>query len=115
MGANFIIYGVFVYFIGLLLSAFISFSKRHLEKSQWLFALANAWGFLVGILYLSLFSSQQIVLAQWPWLFGFSPTLNLLSGIFFTLISGVSALVAVYSVRYFFLYKDSYSPKLVQF
>ncbi len=115
MTVNFLIYGVFVYFIGLALSGVFSLSKRFFKNSLQLFVFINFLGFLLGLIYFFNFAPQQIVLANWSSLFAFSPTVTLLGAVFFTLISGVSALVGVYSVRYLELYKETYNPLTTQF
>ncbi|MEI7620902.1 MAG: proton-conducting transporter membrane subunit [Candidatus Moraniibacteriota bacterium] len=115
MTINFIAYGLFAYFLGLFFSAGFALLGGQWKKSAQLFVLSNAVGFIAGILFLFNFASKQIVLANLDWFFHFSPTLNLLSAIFFVLISGVSALVGVYSLRYLQLYEKIYNPAMVQF
>lgn len=114
MTMNFIAYGIFAYFIGLIFSCCIAMFSGQWKKSNQLFIISNALGFIIGVLYLFNFASGQIGLANWGWFFHFSPAINLLSGIFFTFISGVSVAVGVYSMRYLQLYEDTYSPVLVQ-
>ncbi|HEX8974179.1 MAG TPA: proton-conducting transporter membrane subunit [Patescibacteria group bacterium] len=115
MDVNGIIYGVFVYFLALALAAALSLSGKYLKKAAALFVGANVIGFITGAIYLARFSSEQIVLARWEWLFHFSPTLSFLPAIFFTLISGVAALVGVYGVRYLELYEKTYDQSSTQF
>jgi formate hydrogenlyase subunit 3/multisubunit Na+/H+ antiporter MnhD subunit len=115
MSIESVISGFFVYFIALALSGIAVFLKGQVKKAQLLFVVANLIGFFTGLIYLIKFSSQNLVLANWNWFFHFSPTITLLSGIFFTLISLVSALVGIYSVRYLQLYEKSYSTVLTQF
>ena len=115
MNVNFLIYGVFVYFAALLVSGVLALSAVHLKKAQSIFVAANTLGFMLGLGYFANFAGQTIVIVSWTQLFNFSPSLNLLSAIFFTIISGVSALVGIYSVRYLELYKDTYNPTSTQF
>jgi hydrogenase-4 component B len=115
MTMNFIAYGIFVYFLGLLFSGGLSLIGGQWKKSAQLFVISNAIGFLVGAAYLFNFPTKQLFLASFNWFFQFTPTLNLLSAIFFVLISGVSALVGVYSLRYLELYKETYEPAPTQF
>lgn len=115
MSVNLLVYGVFVYFALLLVSGFLALNKKYLKGAQKLFVAANALGFAAGISYFASFAGQSIELIKWNGFFNFVPTLNLLSAIFFTVISGVSALVGVYSLRYLKLYKDTYNPTLTHF
>ena len=115
MTINFIAFGFFAYFVGLLLAGGIALVENQWKKSAQLFVLVNILGFAIGLSYLFNFAPRQIVLGSWEWLFHFSPTINLLSGIFFTAIAGVSALVGVYGIRYLELYKETYNPSLTQF
>lgn len=115
MTINFIAYAVFAYFLGLIFSALFAAFGVQWKKSAQLFVLSNVVGFLTGAFYLLNFPTKQIVLANVNWFFQFSPALNLLSAIFFILISGVSALVGVYGLRYLEIYKDTYNPALTQF
>ncbi len=115
MTINFIAYGVFAYFLGLVFSGCFALIGGQWKKSVQLFVLSNVIGFATGVFFLSGFASKQLVLANVDWFFQFSPTLNLLSAIFFTFISLVSALVGVYSLRYLELYKETYSPAVTQF
>lgn len=115
MTKDIIAFGIFVYFTGLVFAGGFALIKNQWQKSGQLFVLVNLLGFLSGAAYLINFAPKQIELANFAWLFGFSPVINLLSGIFFTLISGVSALVGVYALRYLELYKDVYKPSTVQF
>lgn len=115
MSVNLLIYGVFVYFAVLFVSSLAALSKKYLKTAQMFFVGANALGFLLGAAYFAGFAGQSVVVADWSGLFGFAPTLNLLGAIFFTVISGVSALVGVYSLRYLELYKETYNPSTTQF
>lgn len=115
MSVNLLVYGVFVYFALLLVSGALALNKKYLKGAQKLFVFANALGLAVGVAYFVSFAGQDIQLADWSGFFNFVPTLNLLSAIFFTVISGVSALVGVYSLRYLELYKDTYNPTLTHF
>ena len=110
-----IAFGFFVYFFGLFFAGCFALFGGQWKKSVQLFVLVNVIGFITGILYLFNFAPKEIVLASWNWLFDFAPTINLLSAIFFTVISGVSALAGVYSMRYLELYKETYNPALTQF
>lgn len=115
MTINFIAFGVFAYFLGLFFSGCFALLKNQWKKSVQLFVASNMLGFLTGVFFLSNFASKQLILASVDWFFQFSPTLNLLSAIFFTLISGISALVGVYGLRYLELYKETYDPSITQF
>lgn len=110
-----IAFGFFVYFIGLFFAGFFAIILKNWKKSIQLFSIINFIGFFCGISYLFNFPTKTIVLFNLQWFFSFSPSLTLLSGIFFTLISGVSALVSLYSLRYFELYENKYNLFLVQF
>lgn len=112
---NFIAYGIFAYFLGLFFSGCLSLFGGQWKKSIQLFVISNLVGFLIGVAYLFSFPTKQLVLANVNWFFQFSPSLNLLSAIFFVLISGVSAVVGVYGMRYLELYKETYDPALTQF
>ena len=69
----------------------------------------------MGLLYFANFAGQNIAITSWTGFFNFSPSLGLLGAIFFTVISGVSALVGIYSIRYLELYKETYLPTSTQF
>lgn len=111
---NLVIYGVGLYFAGLVLSALIALSRNFFKQAGVVFVLANLIGFLAGATYLWFFSQGEFVLANFNWFFGFAPTLSLLSGLFFTLISLVAALVGVYSLKYLPLYEKTYDKTTVQ-
>ncbi|KKP67202.1 MAG: Formate hydrogenlyase subunit 3/multisubunit Na+/H+ antiporter, MnhD subunit [Candidatus Moranbacteria bacterium GW2011_GWE1_35_17] len=108
-------YGLGFYFLGLCLSGILSFIVKSHKKATSLFIFSNLLGLLSGIIYLVSFFPNKIIFGHFDWFLEFSPQLNLLSAIFFVLVSLVSALVGVYSLRYLELYKDSYNPKMVQF
>ena len=110
-----IAFGFFVYFFGLFFAALFALIGGQWKKSVQLFVLVNTLGFIAGILYLFNFAPKEIILGQWNWLFNFAPTVNLLSAIFFIVISFVSALVGIYSMRYLELYEKTYNPALTQF
>lgn len=109
-----IIFSMVVYFFGLLLSALLAFFSSSFKTGTGLFILSNAAGFLSALVYLLNFSKIDLTLAQFDWFFQFAPRLNFLSAIFFSVISGVSFLVGIYSLRYLELYKESYNPRIVQ-
>ncbi|MEI7890678.1 MAG: proton-conducting transporter membrane subunit [bacterium] len=115
MTIDFIAYGIFIYFLGLIFAGGLAIIGGQWRKSAQLFVLTNLVGFIFGMLYLFNFSTKSILLGSWSWLFNFAPSINLLSGIFFTLIAGVSCLVGVYATRYLELYEESYNPSVVQF
>lgn len=115
MTINLIAYGVFVYFLGLFFSGCLALIGGQWKKSAQLFVLSNVIGFLTGVAYLAIFTSKQMVLFNADWFFRFSPSLDFLSAIFFVLISGVSASVGVYSLKYLELYQDTYNPSVTQF
>ncbi|EKE25293.1 MAG: hypothetical protein ACD_5C00222G0003 [uncultured bacterium] len=115
MSVNLLVYGVFAYFALLVMSGVIGLWGKYLKSAQKLFVASNFLGFLTGLVYFTNFASQNLVLANWQGFFNFAPTLNLLSAIFFTVISGVSTLVGVYSLRYLELYKDTYNPATTHF
>jgi hydrogenase-4 component B len=115
MTIDVIAYGIFVYFLGLIISGIFSLIGGQWKKSAQLFILTNAVGFLTGFSYLIKFAPKQIILTEWNWLFHFSPTMSLLSAIFFVVISGVATLVGVYALRYLELYQETYNPALTQF
>ncbi|KKP68142.1 MAG: Formate hydrogenlyase subunit 3/multisubunit Na+/H+ antiporter, MnhD subunit [Candidatus Moranbacteria bacterium GW2011_GWE1_35_17] len=107
-------YSIGFYFIGLSLSAGVSFFDKSYKKATILFIYSNLVGLLSGIIYFVNFFPQRITLAHFDWFFKFAPQLNLLSAIFFILVSSVAILVGIYSLRYLELYKESYNPKIVQ-
>jgi len=106
-------YSMGFYFIGLSLSAGVSFFDKSYKKATILFIYSNLVGLLSGIIYFVNFFPQRITLAHFDWFFEFAPQLNLLSAIFFTLVSAVSIFVGIYSLRYLELYKETYNPKMV--
>jgi hydrogenase-4 component B len=112
---SYIIFGVAVYFVGLIFSALFAFSGKSFRRGTKIFIISNAIGFFSAAAYLSNFSGIDLALAKFDWFFRFAPRLNFLSAIFFTVISGIAFLVGVYSLRYLQLYKESYNPRLVQF
>lgn len=114
MTKDIIAFGIFVYFLGLVFSGGFALIRNQWQKSIQLFVLVNLIGFVSGLAYLISFAPNEIELANFVWLFQFSPTINLLGGIFFALISGISALVGIYSFRYLEIYKEVYNPSVVQ-
>jgi hydrogenase-4 component B len=115
MTIEIITFGFFVYFLGLFFAGVLAIVGGQWKKSAQLFVLINIVGFITGTFYLTNFAPESIILGHWGWLFDFTPKLNILSAIFFTVISGVSALVGVYTIRYLELYQDAYNPAVVQF
>ncbi len=115
MWEKYIIFGVVVYFLGLVSSALLAFFGQSFKKGAHLFIFSNAIGFLSGLGYLLANPEDNFVLAHFTWFFQFAPRLNFLAAIFFLVISGVSFLVGVYSLRYLELYEKEYDPRLVQF
>ncbi|MDO9230905.1 MAG: proton-conducting transporter membrane subunit [bacterium] len=111
---NYIIFGIEIYFAGLILSALLAFLNKSFKSGTKLFIFSNGIGFLSIIFYFLFFSKETLVLAQFNWFFEFTPRLNFLSALFFAIISGVSCLVGIYSLRYLELYKNDYSPHTVQ-
>lgn len=110
---NFIINSLVIYFIGMVIVSLWSLT-RGFKKAAWLFVVLNILAFAAAVAYLWYFPSQEIRIAQFNWLFHFTPRLNLLSGIFFSAISGVSALVGIYSIRYLELYEKTYNRGATQ-
>ncbi|NTV41373.1 MAG: hypothetical protein HGA61_03820, partial [Candidatus Moranbacteria bacterium] len=115
MTINLLAFGIFAYFLGLFFSGLFSLLEGHWKKSVQLFVISNLIGFITGVLFLLNFPSRQLILTNLDWFFLFSPSLDLLSAIFFVLISGVSALVGIYSFRYLEIYKETYNPRITQF
>jgi len=114
MSEQYIIYGVGVYLSGLIISGLIALVNKSFVRATWLFIFSNLIGFISGVLYYIFFAGEKIILLQSDWFLQFSPQITTLSAIFFLITSGISALVGIYSVRYLFLYKKSYSPNLTQ-
>jgi len=112
---KYIIFGVGVYFIGLILSAISAFFGQSFKKGAYLFILSNLVGFLSVLGYFLNNAGDVFNLTHFDWFFQFAPRLNFLAAIFFLIISGVSALVGVYSLRYLELYEEEYDPRVVQF
>lgn len=112
---KYIIFGVAIYFGGLILSAFWAFFGQSFKKSTQLFILSNAIGFLATLGYFFSHAGNDFVIAHFNLFFQFAPRFNFLAAIFFLVISGVSTLVGIYSLRYLELYKNEYDPRLVQF
>ncbi|MFA6183535.1 MAG: proton-conducting transporter membrane subunit [Parcubacteria group bacterium] len=110
-----ITYSIGIYFFSLFLSGLLSFSGKSFKLATWLFVFSNIIGFFSGIIYFLNFFPKRITFLHLDWFLNFAPQLNLLSAIFFILLSIVSAIVGVYSVRYLELYKKSYNPRIVQF
>lgn len=96
-------------FFGLLLSGVLSLFKPTYRFSTYLFVLSNGLNFLAGSSFLLLTSGDSLVLSQFRWLFEFKPTIHYLSAIFLTVISLVSSLVGVYSIRYLEVYQNTYN------
>lgn len=115
MSENFIAYGVLIYFVGLFLSAVTVFVKNFFKKATILFIASNFIGAIVGISYFISFAPREIMLANFTWMFNFSPSISLLGAIFFSIISIISALVGIYSLRYLQLYKKTYNIISVAF
>jgi len=115
MMENYIIFGVGFYFLTLVLSAFLAFFGKSFRKATILFVFSNGAGFLSAILFFLFFSKEVFVFAKFDGFFHFVPRLNFLSALFFSIISGVSCLIGVYSLRYLELYKETYNPRVVQF
>lgn len=111
---NLIINSVAIYFGGLALAALIALIKGLFKPAAIIFALANLFGFVAGAAYLWYLPGSELVLGHFGWFFQFAPRLNVLSAVFFTVISLVSSLVGVYSLRYLVLYEKSYNPGVVQ-
>lgn len=112
---SYIIFGVWFYFLSLCVSAVAAFFSDSFKKGTGLFIFANGVGFLSAGGYLINFSGENLVLAQFDWFFQFAPSMNFLSAIFLMLISGISFLIGIYSLRYLELYAEEYNPRLVQF
>lgn len=112
---KYIIFGVGLYFFGLVLSGAVSFFGKSFKRGTRMFIMANLIGFLSVLGYFWNFSGETIILAQFDGFFQFAPRLNFLSALFFSVISGVSLLVGVYSLRYLQLYEKAYNPRTVQF
>jgi hydrogenase-4 component B len=110
---NYIAFGFYLYFLALLFSGLSAFLLKSFVRNAWFFVVANIFGFLSILSYYFYFSGQSLVLANWDWFFGFSPQITPLSAIFLALISSVSALVGIFSIRYLSLYQNLYNPKLV--
>lgn len=110
-----IVFGVTFYFLSLLFSGVFAIVGRSFVKATWLFVFSNVIGFLFSAIYFFEFFGQNIILARFDWFLQFTPQLTPLSAIFFLIVSGVSAVVGVYSVRYLTLYEDLYSPRIIQF
>ncbi len=111
---QYILTGVAVYFFGLILSAFLAYTNISFKRSAQFFIFSNAVGFLSVLGYFLNSDGSNLTLAHFNWFFQFAPRLNFLVAIFFLLVSGVSVLVGVYSLRYLELYKNEYDPRLVQ-
>lgn len=101
------------YFAGLLLSAIFTL-RKNCDQALRIFVAANILGTLAGVIYFLQDFGQTVVLANLDDFFHFAPQLNLLSAIFFTVISGASALVGIYSMRYLELYKETYDRNSVE-
>ncbi|HCU70406.1 MAG TPA: hypothetical protein DIC35_01465 [Candidatus Moranbacteria bacterium] len=112
---QYIIFGLNVYFFGLLISSLFVFFGKSFKNGTSLFILSNGVGFLSALGYLVNFSGENLTLAQYGWFFDFAPRLNFLCAIFFLAISGISFLVGIYSLRYLQLYREIYNPRIVQF
>ncbi|MFZ2192961.1 MAG: proton-conducting transporter membrane subunit [Candidatus Moraniibacteriota bacterium] len=112
---NYIIFGIGIYLIGLISSAVLAFFGKPFNGGTKLFILSNGIGFLSSLGYLFFFSTGNFTLFNFNWFFEFAPRLNFVSAIFFAIISGVSSLVGIYSLRYLELYKNDYNPRTVQF
>jgi hydrogenase-4 component B len=115
MLGEYIVFGVLFYFLSLFSSSVVALIDRPFFKATWLFVLSNTIGFLSGIMYFIGFFNQKITCAHFDWFLHFAPQITPLSAIFFVIVSGVSAIVGVYSVRYLKLYEGSYDPRIVQF
>lgn len=115
MTTTFITYGFYVYFVGLIFAGAFALIGGQWKKSAQLFVLMNTLGLVMSISYLLNFAPNQILITELEWFFDFSPTLTLLSGIFLAVISGVSALVGIYALKYLELYAETYNPAITQF
>lgn len=115
MFEQFIVYGIGLYFLGLMTSAGLALIGKSFFKATWVFVFSNVIGFVSGVLYFLLYPGQKISVVFFEWVPIFNPQITPLSAIFFGFTSGISTLVGIYSVRYLFLYQKSYNPKLVQF
>lgn len=109
-----ITYGIGFYFACLILSGGLALIIKSFEKSTWLFVISNIIGFVSGIFYFVFFAGQKIVLFNFDSFLEFHPQITFLSAIFFTITSGIAALVGIYSVRYLKLYRETYNPKILQ-
>lgn len=112
---KYILIGMGVYFCGLALSAVLAFFGQSFKKGTYLFIFSNAVGFLSALGYFLNNAGDNFSLAHFDWFFQFAPRLDFLSAIFSLVISGVSVLAGVYSLRYLELYKEEYDPQMVQF
>lgn len=107
-------YGIGFYFLSLFLSGIVVFGNKSFKVATLLFIFSNLLGLLSGIVYFVNFFPHKIIFTNFDWFLTFAPQLNLLSAIFFSLVSLISAVVGVYSLRYLKLYENSYNPKTVQ-
>lgn len=114
MFEQYIIYGIWIYFLGLVISSILPLISKSFEKSAWLFVFVSIVGSAAGILYLFGFSGDKILITGFGSFKQFNAQITPLSGIFFVVTSGISALVGIYSVRYLSLYQKTYNPRLVQ-
>lgn len=115
MLGQYIVFGIIFYFLSLFLSGALAFVDRSFINAAWLFIVSNIVGCISGVLYFFGFFGYDITIAHFDWFFQFSPHIASLSAIFFILISGVSAVVGVYSVRYLTIYEKTYDPRSVLF
>ncbi|MEI8360677.1 MAG: proton-conducting transporter membrane subunit [bacterium] len=102
-------------FLGLLVASILSLFKATFKSAAWFFVLANVLNFFAGVTYFLTATGYTFILVRFNSFFNFSPTLSGLSAIFLTVISLVSALVGVYSVRYLDLYQKTYNKYTTQF
>ncbi len=115
MSVNYIALTFFIALSTLLVAAIFSLFRKTFKLASFLFILSGVIGTLAGIFYFVNFSGAKIILTSFNWFFGFAPTLNFVAAIFLTLLNIVVVAVGVYSQRYLEIYKNTYSPLLVQF
>ncbi|MDP1833593.1 MAG: proton-conducting transporter membrane subunit [Candidatus Moranbacteria bacterium] len=111
---NFIIYGVYIYLTGMLVSAGMSLLRNHFRFANAILFLSNLAGFSAMVAYLANFPGRELVILQTGFFFDLKLSLDYLSSIFLLLTSGISGLVVVYSAEYLDRYRKTYDIQSVQ-